>query len=181
MRERGQVAGRRYMDAGFPGISRLLALAALLAGASDVSFPMAANTAHAAAPAKPASPPSGYTPNRFPRREAEYYKAVWGIDALSVKVVESGEIIRFSWHVLDADKAKVLSDKKAEPALVDPQLGVSLVVPSMENIGQLRQTQPPEEGKSYWMAFSNKGRLVKRGHRINVVIGAFHGNGLVVE
>ena len=90
-------------------------------------------------------------------------------------------MIRFTYHVLDADKAKVLNDKKFEPSLIDPQAGVKLVVPAMENVGQLRQSAPPEDGKSYWMVFSNKGRLVKRGHRVNVVIGLFHANGLVVE
>jgi hypothetical protein len=45
----------------------------------------------------------------------------------------------------------------------------------------LRQTATPEEGKSYWMAFSNKGRPVKRGDRVTVVIGHFRAEGLVVE
>jgi hypothetical protein len=167
-------------------ISRPLALAAFLAGVSVAGFGLARTNATPASggstpPASAAGPPKSFQPNRFSRREGEYYKAVWGIDALSVKVVESGEIIRFTWRVVDADRAKVLSDKKATPSLVDPQAGLSLVVPTMENIGQLRQTQPPEAGKSYWMAFSNKGRLVKRGHRVDVVIGAFHANGLVVE
>jgi hypothetical protein len=31
------------------------------------------------------------------------------------------------------------------------------------------------------MAFSNKGRLVKRGDRVNVVIGKFRADGLVVD
>jgi hypothetical protein len=31
------------------------------------------------------------------------------------------------------------------------------------------------------MAFSNKGRPVKRGDRVSVVIGAFHADGLVVD
>lgn len=106
---------------------------------------------------------------------------MWGVDALGVRIVESGQIIRFSWRVVDADRAVALSDKKATPSLEDPQAGVSLVVPTMENIGQLRQTEAPEVGRSYWMVFSNKGRLVKRGHRINVVVGAFRANGLVVE
>src|SRR5438132_583627 len=78
-------------------------------------------------------------------------------------------------------KAKALNDKKNEPVLIDPQAGVKLVVPSMENVGQLRQSAPPEGGKSYWMVFSNKGRLVKRGDHVNVVIGAFHADGLVVD
>jgi hypothetical protein len=134
-----------------------------------------------AAAVKPAGPPSGSTLSRFSRHAAEYYKATWGIDALSVRIVESGQIVRFSWHVVDADRAGALSDKKAAPALEDPEAGVSLVVPTMENIGQLRQTQQPEAGRSYWMVFSNKGRVVKRGHRINVVIGSFRANGLVVE
>jgi hypothetical protein len=29
--------------------------------------------------------------------------------------------------------------------------------------------------------FSNKGNLVKRGDRVNVMIGAFHADGLMVE
>jgi hypothetical protein len=125
--------------------------------------------------------PTRYLPNRFAGRAGLYYKAVWGIDSLSVKTVESGEIIRFAWRVLDADKARVLNDKKAEPSLVDPKAGVQLVVPTMEQIGQLRQTAPPEAGKSYWMAFSNKGRIVKRGDRVNVVIGQFRAVGLMVD
>jgi hypothetical protein len=83
--------------------------------------------------------------------------------------------------VLDADKAQALNDKKSEPALIDPRAGVRLVVPSLEKIGQLRQSETPEAGKSYWMAFSNKGRPVKRGDHVSVVIGAFHADGLVVD
>jgi hypothetical protein len=45
----------------------------------------------------------------------------------------------------------------------------------------LRQSSTPEAGKSYWMAFSNSGRVVKRGDRVDVVIGLFHANGLLVE
>ncbi len=110
-----------------------------------------------------------------------YYGGVWGVDSLRVKLVESGEIIRFTWRVLDQERAKALNDKKAEPSLIDPQAGVKLAVPSLEKVGQLRQSGTPEAGKSYWMAFSNKGRLVKRGDRVNVVIGQFRAEGLMVE
>jgi hypothetical protein len=122
-----------------------------------------------------------YQPDRFAGRARTYYTLVWGVDSLSVKWGESGEVIRFTYRVLDADKARVLNDKKYEPSLIDSQAGVRLVVPSMENIGQLRQSAPPEAGKAYWMVFSNKGRLVKRGDHVNVVIGAFHADGLVVD
>src|SRR5437016_249995 len=94
---------------------------------------------------------------------------------------QPGEVVRFTYRVLDADKAKTLNDKKAEPFLIDPRAQVKLVVPSLEKVGQLRQSSTPQAGKSYWMAFSNKGRLVKRGDRVSVVIGRFRADGLVVD
>ncbi len=131
--------------------------------------------------ATPAATPTHYMPNRVPRREGLYYEMVWGIQNLSVKSVESGEIIRFSYHIVDPDRAKTLNDKKFEPALLDPQVGVKLVVPSLEKVGALRQSSTPIEGKTYWMAFSNKGRMVKRGDHVDIVIGQFHARNLVVE
>jgi hypothetical protein len=121
-------------------------------------------------------------PPRMASRALMYYESVWGIEPLSVKAVESGEIIRFNWRVVDPDKAKPLNDKKVDPVLIDPQRGVKLVVPSLEQVGMLRQAPTKiEEGKSYWMAFSNSGRLVKRGDRVIVQIGHFQAAGLVVE
>jgi len=170
------------------------ALASLLglATAAAQTSPQRADAAQAPAvkPAKGGQPSaqakrsaktSRYRPDRFAGRAGSYYRLVWGVDTLEVKWGESGEVIRFSYRVLDADKAKILNDKKFEPSLIDPQAGVKLVVPSMENVGQLRQSVPPENGKSYWMVFSNKGRLVKRGDHVAVVIGAFHADGLVVD
>jgi hypothetical protein len=125
--------------------------------------------------------PYRYQPNRFAGRAGAYYRLVWGVEFLGVKLTESGEVIRFSYYVLDADKAKPLNDKKSEPSLIDQQAGVRLVVPSLEKVGQLRQSSTPEAGKAYWMAFSNKGRMVKRGDRVSVVIGQFRADGMVVD
>src|SRR5947209_4543247 len=144
----------------------------LLAAVLASSLLSAAN-AQSPAPAtstRRAAAPSHYQPNRFSRRAELYYGLVWGIDSLAVKSVESGEIIRFTYRVLDAEKAKQLNDKKSEPSLIDPQARVKLVVPSLEQVGQLRQSGTPQAGKSYWMAFSNKGRFVKRGDRVTLVI-----------
>jgi hypothetical protein len=127
-----------------------------------------------------ASTPVRYVPN-ISRRAQMYYQGIWGVDELKVKYTESGEMIRFSYRVLDPAKAAVLNDKKTEPSLIDPQAGVKLVIPEMQNVGKLRQSSKPDVGKSYWMAFSNKGRLVKRGHRVDVVIGNFRATGLSVD
>jgi hypothetical protein len=159
----------------------LLAGSVALAQAPSAQAPTASGAKTTTAGAKSAGSPSHYLPARFAGRAGAYYKVVWGIDSLTVKWAESGELIRFSWRVLDPQRAKVLNEKKAEPSLIDPKAGVSLVVPQMEKIGQLRQSQTPEAGKSYWMAFSNAGRLVKRGDRVDVVIGPFRAENLVVD
>jgi hypothetical protein len=125
--------------------------------------------------------PYRYRTTQLPRKAQQYYSLVWGVDSLSVKLVESGEIIRFSYRVLDPNRANVLNDKRNEPSLIDPRAGVKLVVPSLEKVGHLRQSSTPEAGKVYWMAFSNKGRLVKPGHHVNVVIGNFRADGLIVQ
>ena len=160
----------------------MVLLAALLGAPAAMAraAPPPAATKQGAVPAQPAAATNPYR-SRFGGGAGRYYKLVWGIDSLSVKLAESGELVRFSWRVVDPDRAKVLNDKKLEPALIDPQAGVRLSVPAMEKIGQLRQSATPEAGKSYWMVFSNKGRLVKRGDRVNVVIGVFRAEGLAVD
>jgi hypothetical protein len=112
---------------------------------------------------------------------AMYYEAMWGVDSLRVKLAESGELVRFDYRVLDPEKASALNDKKAEPELIDPQAGVKLVVPQMEKVGKLRQSSTPKAGMVYWMAFSNPTRAVKRGDRVDVVIGPFRASNLIVE
>jgi hypothetical protein len=161
-------------------------LVAFLASSIVLPFAQAQSaqgTQKAAAPAarSRAAVPARYRPVPVSKRARQYYALIWGVDSLAVRSVESGEIIRFSYRVLDPNKAKTLNDKKSEPELIDPRAGVKLVVPSLEKVGKLRQSSTPEAGKAYWMAFSNKGRYVKPGHRVNIVIGNFHADGLVVQ
>jgi hypothetical protein len=129
----------------------------------------------------PSSSRVHYQPDRFAGRAGTYYSLIWGVDSLTVKWAEQGEIVRFSYRVLDAQKAKTLNDKALEPSLIDPQAGVKLVVPALEQVGILRQSGTPEAGKVYWMAFSNSGRRVKRGDRVSIQIGEFRAIGLVVD
>jgi hypothetical protein len=153
--------------------------------------PVAQTATPVAKPASAAAPPVAkaparahpvhYTPTRFSKRAIVYYESLWGIDSLTVRAAESGEIIRFSYRVLDPDKAAQLNDKKADPLLNDPKARVQLVVPSLEKVGKLRQSSTPIAGKSYWMAFSNPGRHVKPGDHVSVVIGKFRAEGLLVE
>jgi hypothetical protein len=117
----------------------------------------------------------------FSRRAEMYYETVWGVSDLRVKSAESGELIRFDYRVVDPARAAVLNDKKYEPQLIDSQAGIKLSVPQLEKVGKLRQSSTPKAGMVYWMAFGNPTYAVRRGHKVDVVIGSFRATSLVVE
>ena len=168
-------------------MSKMLLLAGIIAGSIAISAALAQtpDQSPAQSPAqvtKPAtSTPYRNQPDRLAKRAAAYYESVWGIESPNIKAVESGVILRFSYHVSDPEKAKTLNDKKLEPMLISQEKGVKLVIPQMDNVGVLRQTATPEAGKSYWMAFSNSGRLLRPGDRVDIVIGNFHARELLIE
>jgi hypothetical protein len=109
------------------------------------------------------------------------YREIWGIDNLKLEPTASGSLIRFSYRVLDPQKAQVLNDKKTDPYLLVDKTGQKVGVESAERIGKLRQTAEPESGRQYWMMFGNPGHLVRPGDRVDVVVGGFHAFGLFVE
>lgn len=114
-------------------------------------------------------------------RAAATYRRLWGIDDIHVRYTASGSLIRFSYRVVDKEKAKTFSDKRVTPLLIDETTNLALQVPVMEKIGQLRQVTALQNGKEYWMAFSNKGRHVKPGNHVDLSIANIRLEGLVVE
>jgi len=129
--------------------------------------------------AAPRRPP--YPQQRITDKARKYYAGEWGIDKMKISYASSGNLIRFSYRVSDARLAKPLASKEDTPMLVGVRSHVVLQVPVMDKVGPLRQATAPEVGHEYWMMFSNKGNLVKPGDRVNVIIGQFHADGLVVE
>ena len=124
---------------------------------------------------------SPYHPASIPNSAKGYYQSVWGIDNMLVRRTASGNLIRFSYRVTDPARAKALGDKHATPYLLGQRRHAVFHIPVMEKVGQLRQTGTAEAGKEYWMVFSNKGNLVRAGDRVNVIIGSFHADGVMVE
>ncbi len=144
----------------------------------------------AAAPATMAmsSPAPHHTPKNtshytaaMPASARQYYAATWGVDQLTVKLAESGQLVRFSYRVVDADRAQALENKASTPSLVDENAHVALSIPVMDKVGPLRQSMPAETGKTYWMMFSNKGNKVGSGHRVSIAIGPARFDGLIVQ
>ncbi|HWS64212.1 MAG TPA: hypothetical protein VN325_15765 [Steroidobacteraceae bacterium] len=141
--------------------------------------PGAATPAAAAAPgAKALASPIGVPRSQ---KAARYLALRYGVDHLQVRSVSSGASLEFRYRVLDAEKAKILNDKRSAPYMIDWKTGARLTVPTVEKIGALRQTATPEPGHEYWMVFSNPGKLVKQGDRVDVVAGPVRLEGLIVE
>ena len=133
------------------------------------------------APPPAARKVSPYQPINTPKSAMGYYQSAWGIDNMLVRRTASGNLIRFSYRVVDPARAKELGNDRATPYLYGQRSRAVLHVPVMDKVGQLRQSGVAEPGKEYWMVFSNKGNLVRPGDRVNVIIGSFHADGLMVE
>lgn len=153
--------------------------AALLSGSAAATLLMAQAAMGNDVPSPRKTSP--YRPAVGTTAAKSYFHAAWGIDNITVRHTASGNLIRFSYRVTDPARAKTLGDKAATPYLIGQRSRAMLKIPVMEKVGQLRQTGTPVAGKEYWMVFSNKGNLVKPGDLVDVVIGSFHVEGLVVE
>jgi hypothetical protein len=158
------------------------ALAGMFAAALFfVPAPTPADTAAKNGAASTARKVSPYRQEKVTASAKNYYAAAWGIDNLKVSYTASGNLVRFSYRVTDVVRAKPLGDVKETPYLLGQKSRAMLRIPVMEKVGQLRQTGTPQAGQEYWMVFSNKGNLVRPGDRVNVTIGIFHADGLMVE
>jgi hypothetical protein len=142
---------------------------------------------HAAAAGSPTAP-KHRAPRHSPYLAAQHagssdvgYAVQWGVDSLQARQTNDGNLIRFTYRILDTDKAKPLIDKLASPMMISPRAGVALQVPVMDKVGALRQSTSLENGKTYWMVFSNKGNLVRPGDHVSVVIGKFRVDGIIVQ
>lgn len=175
------------LKAGVLGLVAALLLLALHTagkpGGGREPAPVANVTAAEAGPPIPVStaPHSRYKRPHMTPGMRSYYASLWGVDNPKVHLTNSGNLVRFTAHVVNAERAKVLADERATPALVARRAGVALQVPQMENVGKLRQISAVENGKDVWMVFSNKGFPVRTGDRVDVVVGDFRVENLVVD
>jgi len=142
---------------------------------------LAQTQAPASSAANPVNRTSPYRGMKLSEKARAYYPAAWGVDHLRASYTSSGNLIRFSYRVVEPKLAKALGDHESTPVLYAPRTHAMLQIPTMEKIGQLRQLNAAEANKEYWMVFSNKGNLVRPGERVSVIIGKFHADGLLVE
>ncbi|MBP7148887.1 MAG: hypothetical protein KBD01_15250 [Acidobacteria bacterium] len=157
-------------------IGRLLLAVVLLGG----GVALAAGRAEVTDPSKVPAPARARRPAELTPSAQRYYRTQYGVEIVGAKLASSGALVRFSYKVTDEGKARIVNDRRSTAILVDERTGAHLAVPVMEKVGPLRQTFSPENGKEYWILFSNKGGLVKPGSRVDVLIGNFRAIGLAV-
>lgn len=106
----------------------------------------------------------------------------WGIEVESISLSAADYMLDFRYKVTDPEKAKAIFKRKTKPYLIDKETGAKFIVPSPPKVGPLRQTTlKPEIGRVYYMMFANPGKFIKKGKTVDVVIGDYVANDLVVN
>jgi len=104
-----------------------------------------------------------------------------GIQVESIRLSGAGHFIDFRYRVLDPEKAAALLDRSQKAVLIDQASQTELPVP-ITKLGPIRQTtRKPEKDRVYFMLFTNAGNLVKSGSRVNLRIGDFEAQDIVVQ
>jgi len=105
----------------------------------------------------------------------------WGIELVSMRSTAAGHMVDFRYRVLDAEKAAPLFKRQIKPYLIHQTSGKALGVPNTAKIGSLRNSNTPQNGRTYWMFFGNHHRLVQKGDKVTVAIGEFRATDIEVK
>ncbi len=106
----------------------------------------------------------------------------WGIEIDGIRLSAAGYMLDFRYRVRDPNRAYPVFSRRTKPYLVDQVTGAKFMVPSSPKVGPLRQTTlKPEADRIYFVMFANPGKFIKRGSKVDVVIGDFVAKDLVVE
>lgn len=114
-------------------------------------------------------------------RAKTYMKRQWGIEVMFVREAAAGYMLEFRYRVLDPEKAKPLFVRQTKPLLTHLETGATMVVPTPAKTGALRNSNEPLPDHTYWMFFANPAKLVQPGDLVNIEIGDFVAENLVVR
>ena len=90
-------------------------------------------------------------------------------------------MVDFRYRVLDAEKAAPLFKRQTKPYLIHQGSGQALGVPNTAKLGSLRNSNTPQNGRTYWMFFGNHQRVVQKGDKVTVAIGDFRVTDIEVD
>ena len=114
-------------------------------------------------------------------RQNTFMKRQWGIEIMFVRQAAAGYMLEFRYRVLDPEKAKPLFARQTKPMLTHLESGARMVVPTPAKTGALRNSNMPKADHIYWMFFANPAKLVEPGDLVDIEIGDFVAQKLVVR
>jgi len=114
-------------------------------------------------------------------RQKTFMRRQWGVEVLYVRQAAAGYMLEFRYKVHDAEKARPLFERQTKPLLTHVRTGAQMIVPTPAKTGALRNSNPPMDGHTYWMFFANPGKFIQSGEQVNIEIGDFKVEGLVVQ
>ena len=160
----------------FKGIGKVFAITLLLSTALSLSAPIVADASVADASV---SEKTGFIQQTEEQKQA--LSEAWGIELVAMRSTAAGHMVDFRYRVLDAEKAAPLFKRQTKPYLLHQASGQALEVPNTAKIGSLRNSNTPQEGRTYWMFFGNHQRVVKTGDMVTVAIGDFRVTDIEVD
>ena len=155
----------------FKGIGKVVAITLLLSTALSLSAPIVADAS--------VSEKTGFIQQTEEQKQA--LSEAWGIELVAMRSTAAGHMVDFRYRVLDAEKAAPLFKRQTKPYLLHQESGLALGVPNTAKIGSLRNSNTPQEGRTYWMFFGNHHKLVKKGDMVTVAIGDFRVTDIEVD
>ena len=157
----------------FSGKSRALAVGLMLGVTLTLSAPIIADAAVSAKDSKDSSvtAKTGFIQQTKEQKQALSEK--WGIELVAMRSTAAGHMVDFRYRVLDAEKADPLFKRQTKPYLIHQASGKVLAVPNTAKLGSLRNSNTPQNGRTYWMFFGNHHGIVQSGDMVTVAIGDF--------
>ena len=162
----------------FSGKSKALAVTLLLGVTLTLSAPIVAD-ASVSKKETSVSEKTGFIQQSKEQKQALSEK--WGIELVAMRSTAYGHMVDFRYRVLDAEKAAPLFVRKTKPYLIHQESGKALAVPNTAKLGSLRNSNIPQQGRTYWMFFGNSQGLIHKGDKVTVAIGDFRATDIEVE
>lgn len=165
---------------GRAGARQARALAAIvLAAAVCLGCASAAGGSTAAAAPEPepaeavAAPPATSPPSEASDDGLTPLERQWGIELIGIRRTAADHMVDVRYKVLDATKAAPLFDRQNKAVLIHKPSGAEIPVFNPAKTGPLRSTNPPLEGRTYFMFFSNPSHMIKMGDPVILKIGDY--------
>ena len=155
----------------FSAKSRALAVALLLGATLTLSVSIVADAS--------VSEKTGFIQQS--KQQKQELSEKWGIELIAMRSTAYGHMIDFRYRVLDAEKAAPLFVRRTKPYLIHQESGKALAVPNTAKLGSLRNSNIPQQGRTYWMFFGNSHGLIQAGDKVTVAIGDFRATDIEVE